>query len=330
MAQKILIDGRWDGDTGIGRLYREVMQRTPEHIARQYVTSNMRLGHPLTPLMLSRAIIKSSADVFYSPSFMPPLYSGIPFVCTIHDLMHLYYYSSFHRWYYKYVIARLAGKAKKIITVSHYSKRQLVELLGIDDARIAVVYNGVDARFSLNNERAQLGAPYFLYVGNRRPYKNVPAMLQAFSSACIPDDFIFALSGEPDKDLGQLIRQLGIAHRVRFLGFIPEHDLPKYYKGAYATLFVSKMEGFGLPLLESMASGTPVLTSSVSSMPELAGGAALCVDPHSVEAIRVGMEKLVDDKQLYQQCAQRGLERALPFTWDTTAQQTWSVVLDAH
>ncbi|WP_353197775.1 glycosyltransferase family 1 protein [Parapedobacter defluvii] len=330
MNLRVLIDGRWAGDTGIGKLYQEVMARMPTHISPVFIQSDMGLGNLVTPWMLAREIRKSNADMFYSPSFMPPLYSGIPFVFTIHDLMHLFYYTRWHRLYYQQVIARLAAKAQQLITVSHFSKKQLIELLGIDERLITVVYNGVDEIYRKNTEAFQSDAPYFLYVGNRRKNKNIPAMLTAFARADIPPDFLFFLSGHGDETLCALIAQLGIKGRVRFLGRIPEPELPKLYKGAYATLFVSLMEGFGLPVIESMASGTPVLTSTAGSLPEIADDAALCVDPHDVEAIKAGIETLVNDGDRYREFQRKGVQRSAQFTWDRTATDTWNVITDKH
>lgn len=327
MKKKILIDNRWAGDTGIGRLCKEVVKHMPDEVAGSYVSSHMGLGNPFSPLMLAREIRKAKPDVFYSPSFMPPLFSKAPFIFTVHDLMHLFYYSKFHRIYYQQFIARLAKKARTIITVSEFSKRQMSDLLNVDPSLIKVIYNGVDQGFFLNAEKQPCERPYFLYVGNRRRNKNIPAMLVAFAQADIPKEFIFVLTGNPDPNLIVLISKLRITNRVRFLGFVKEADLPKLYKGAYATLFVSLMEGFGLPLIESMASGTPVLTSSESSLPEIAGDAALCVDPYDVEAITAGINRLVNDGDLYKDLSEKGLWRAKDFSWQTTAKETWDTIL---
>lgn len=328
MATRVLIDGRWDGDTGIGKLYREVMSRRPADVEPVFVESDMGLGNLFSPWMLAREIGNRPADVFYSPSFMPPLYSKVPFVFTIHDLMHLFYYTKLHRLYYQQVIARLAARARRLITVSQYSKQALVDLLGIDERLVTVVYNGVDEAYAQNTWVHQAERPYFFYVGNRRKNKNIPAMLAAFARAAIPPDFQFYLSGSPDETLVALIEQLGIGDRVRFLGFIAEGELPGYYKGAYATLFVSLMEGFGLPVIESMASGTPVITSTAGSLPEIAGGAALCVDPLDVDAIAHGIETLVGDPAHHARLRQQGQQRAARFTWEETAARTWAVILD--
>ena len=218
--KKILIDSRWAGNTGIGRLYQEVMKHAPANSNLEFVQSKMGLGNLLSPLMLGEEIKKSDADIFYSPSFMPPAFSKAPFIFTVHDLMHLFYYSKLHKIYYEQVIARLAQKAKKIITVSHFSKSQLVDILGLPSDLIRVIYNGVDDHFLENEEEYVSIRPYFLYVGNRRKNKNLPAMLTAFAKARIPNDFMLYLSGDTDEDLESLIGTLGIQKRVRFLGFI--------------------------------------------------------------------------------------------------------------
>lgn len=323
----VIIDPRWAGNTGIGRLYKEVLNKAPLNTTCSFIRSDMKVSNPLSPLMLGVQANESGADVFYSPSFMPPARSKVPFIFTVHDLMHLFYYSGFHRFYYKKVIANLALKAKKIITVSEYSKMQLVDMLGIPTSLIEVIYNGVDRSFFENEDSHTSERPYFLYVGNRRKNKNIPAMLTAFAQAKIPKEFMFALSGEEDVELALLIDNLQISDRVKFLGFIPEEELPKLYRGAHATLFVSLMEGFGLPVIESMASGTPVLTSSVSSLPEIAGEAALCVDPSNTSSIQAGIEKLVLDTDFYLQCVSNGIERAQQFSWEKTADQTWKTIL---
>ncbi len=325
--RNVLIDNRWAGDTGIGRLCKEVIKYTPAAVKSAFVSSNMGLGNMLTPLMLGNEIRKAKPEVFYSPSFMPPLALSTPYIFTVHDLMHLFYYSKMHRVYYQQVIARLAKKAKTIITVSHFSKGQLVDILGLNPDLIRVIYNGVDPSFALNKEKFVMERPYLLYVGNRRKNKNLAAMLLAFSQATIPKDVVFLLTGNPNPELIVLLSKLKITSRVRFLGFVEEAELPKLYKGAYATMFVSLMEGFGLPVIESMASGTPVLTSSESSLPEVGGDAALCVNPYDVEAITDGINRLFSDKDLYNDLKEKGHHRAKDFSWQTTATETWDAIL---
>lgn len=153
-------------------------------------------------------------------------------------------------------------------------------------------------------------------------------MLTAFARAAIPREFLFFLTGDSDGDTAALVGQLGIANRVRFLGHVAEEELPALYRGAHATLFVSLMEGFGLPVIESMSAGTPVLTSTAGPLPEVAGGAALCVDPHDVNAIANGLETLVADSDRYHALKAAGINRAADFTWAETAARTWEVITD--
>ncbi len=324
---KVLVDNRWDGKTGIGRLYREIVKRRPEDVIILPVKSKISLGNLFSPIFLGKEINFSHSDMFWSPSFMPPAYSKKPYVITIHDVLHMFYYSTWHKLYYKEVLSRLAKKAKVVITVSEYSKTQLVEHLNLHPKLVKVIYNGIDERFILNNDRFILENPYFLYVGNRRKNKNITLMLKAFASANIPNDFKFVMSGNIDKPLYQLIHDLKIESRIIFLGEISENDLPKVYRGAFATIYASLAEGFGLPILESMASGTPVITSNVTSLPEIAGGAAQLVDPLAVDSIKYGMESIFNDTSLYLTLVEKGLSRAKDFSWDETAKKTWQSIL---
>jgi glycosyltransferase involved in cell wall biosynthesis len=325
---KILIDNRWEGNTGIGRLLKEVLKRKPTDIKTDFVRNKYSLGHPITPLYLGNQVKLSGADVFYSPSFMPPVFVTKPFIITIHDLNHLYYYSQFHKFYLKYVIAQIAKNAKAVITVSHYTKNEIIKNLHIRPDKIHVVHNGVDENFFLNTEKYQINRPYFLYIGNRRTYKNIPRMLQAFAEADISKDYLLVMSGVIDDGLRKLIIQLNIKDRVVFLGEISEEELPKIYKGAFAVLFVSLMEGFGLPVIEAMASGVPVITSNITSLPEIAGNAAILVNPLSVSDISNNIEKLVKSKDLYFELNRAGLVRSRFFNWENTGNNTWRIIID--
>lgn len=324
---EVLYDNRWEGKTGIGKLAGEIMSRTPLNVKVSKMEVSAGLGSPLTPIYLQKAIIKSAADIFYSPSFMPPLSASMPFVFTIHDLLHVYYHSKFHKWYFKQVIGSLAKNAKKIITVSEYTKTDILAHTNIPEALIEVVYNGLSKAFADNEDELDLGRPYFLYIGNRRKHKNLHRMIKAFAGAKISEDYLLAISGDIDDDLKLLINQLNIADRVVFLGIIGEADLPALYKGAFALLYVSMMEGFGLPLLEAMASKTPVITSSITSLPEIAGNAAILVDPFSVPDIKEAIESITSNQYMYEGFVELGIQRSKLFNWDETAAKTWDIIL---
>jgi glycosyltransferase involved in cell wall biosynthesis len=322
----VYIDGRWEGNTGIGRVLKEVVKAKPENVEVNLLNTLFKLGDPLSPLYISKEILRSKCDVFYSPSYMPPIYSPIPFIVTIHDLNHLYFYSKFHKFYLKYIISFLSSNAKKIITVSEYTKKELIDKLRISAQSIEVVYNGIDNSFRSNNDVILLDRPYFFYVGNKRNYKNVIRMLQAFERAKISSDFLLLLSGTSNAELDFEINKLNICSRIRFAGNISDEDLPKFYKGAYALLFVSLMEGFGLPIIEAMSAGTPVITSNITSLPEIAGDAALLVDPFNVNVIAEAIERIVFEDDLRKGLVELGYERSKIFTWERCTENIWNII----
>jgi glycosyltransferase involved in cell wall biosynthesis len=197
------------------------------------------------------------------------------------------------------------------------------------DENVIVVGCGVDNKFSPIGPRYNPGYPYLLYVGNRKPHKNIDRLLKAFAQSKLSDDLKLVMSGEPDIDTATLIKELKLEDRVVFVGLIDDDKLPEFYRGAVAFIFPSLYEGFGLPPLEAMACGTPVLTSNVTSIPEVVGDAALMVDPYDVEAIASGIKRLVEDSQLRKELSQKGIARAKLFSWDKTAELTWKVLKEA-
>ena len=163
------------------------------------------------------------------------------------------------------------------------------------------------------------GYPYLLYVGNHKPHKNLPRLLQAFAEAKIDPEIRLILTGQPDANLTEIIRKNKIQERIVFCGALSETQLAEYYRGASGVLFPSLYEGFGLPVAEAMACGIPTLTSNVTSLPEVAGDAALLIDPYEVDAIAHGIEQIANDAILRQQLIRNGLERVKLFSWDKTA-----------
>lgn len=323
---KVLVDSRWDGDSGIGRVYREVVKRVPADVTILNVNNSFSLGNPLSPLYLAKQIVKGAADIFWSPSFMPPLYSKIPYIITVHDLMHLYYYSRLHACYLRYVLAPLFKKSRNIITVSKYTKQLLIAELGLKGDSINLVYNGVDDSFFTNSDIYKFDRPYIVYVGNRRSYKNIERMIVAFSRANIHTDTVFALSGHSSPELAKIIKQNNIEDRVCFLGYIEEERLPSLYKGASALFYMSLMEGFGLPIIEAMASGTPVITSNTSSLAEVSNGAAAICDPLNVKEMTEQLELVLNNLGFRDELRTKGLENAKRFVWAKTAKQTWEII----
>lgn len=322
-----LVDKRWVGPHGIGRFAREVAARL-DHAES---LSGLPLLHPLEPFWISVRIWRRSPRVYFSPGFNPPLFSSVPFVFTLHDLIHLEVpeeASLPKRAYYRLLVKPAARRAFRVLTVSEYSRQRILDWAGLAPEQVIVVGNGVDAAFGPVGRRHSPGYPYVLYFWNGKPHKNAGRLLEAF--ARLPDGQVrLLISSAPDLELRHQALRLGIAHRVVFAGGIPEAELPDYYRGALALAFPTLYEGFGLPALEAMACGAPVLTSNVTSLPEVVGDAAVLVDPYDVESIAEGLRRVVSDEQLRQDLRARGLVRAGQFSWDETGTRVRRVLEQA-
>ena len=210
------------------------------------------------------------------------------------------------------------ARAKRVLTVSEYSRQRLLEWSGVDPEQVTVVGNGVESAFSPVGRVHQPGYPYIFYVRNTKPHKNVARLLEAFAQMEMPDVRL-VLSGEADEATRHQALQLEIDGRVVFAGRIPEADLPAYYRGAAVVTMPSLYEGFGLPPLEGMASGVPVVVSNVTSLPEVVGDAGLLVDPNEAGSIAEGLTRALTDTALRETLRARGLERAKQFNWDDVA-----------
>jgi glycosyltransferase involved in cell wall biosynthesis len=325
---RVGVDMSWLGPTGIGRMAQEVMRRRPSSVE----LCALREGRPnagvVTPAALAISIRGAGVRKFWSPGFMPPLFgSGIACAVTVHDLTHLHYYGKKHRLYYDAVIRPLLRRLDVIFTVSDYTAGELREWSGIDAGRIVRVHNGVDPAFNPDGPKTDIGRPYVLYAGNRRGYKNVRGLLSAFArSGLAREGYVLGLTGAPDAELAQLAAALGVEKDVHYFGFVPEEELPALYRGAACLAFVSLYEGFGLPIVEAMGCGTPVVTSTASSMPEVAGGAARLVAPTDEAEIASALREVCLDQGLRASLAAAGLARVADFSWDAAAQGYWKTI----
>ncbi len=291
-----------------------------------------------------RAIVRRlQCDVVHIPHlFWIPRGLGCPYVLTVHDLLeHMYgsnSASSFRRSLHFYMTRRVLRKAARVIAVSQFTRNEIEKLLTIPNARIEVVYNAIDERFlhghatdadrELIAQRYQVNYPFILYAGAIRPHKNVVRIIEAFSALkselqkeqqfpdlkliIIGDD----LSSHPR--LRRTVVRGGVQNDVRFLGFVPIEVLRIFYDVAKVFVFPSLYEGFGLPPLEAMAHGTPVVTSNTSSLPEVAGNAALLVNPENVFEIQRGLQRALVDPAIRAQMKQRGYEQAQRFSWTSS------------
>jgi glycosyltransferase involved in cell wall biosynthesis len=231
---------------------------------------------------------------------------------------------------------RFLRAADVIIAVSECTRRDAVRLYGIDQAKIRVVYEGVNPRFRPLDDREQLEAlrhryalpaRFLLYVGTIEPRKNLPALFEAFKQIGLPGVKLVIVGKKGwlyDETFARL-QALGLEREVVFTGFVPDDDLPGLYTLAEAFVFPSLYEGFGLPVLEAMACGTPVITGNVSSLPEVMGDAGILVAPGDVGGLVTALKRVLTDSHLRAQMSAKGLAQARKFTWEKAAQETLAV-----
>ncbi len=326
----IYADQRWIGNHGIGRFARHVLG------GLDYcpVPLNTHPAAPLDAWRLARELRNlTSEDLFFSPGYNTPLSCSSPFIFTIHDLSHVYCpenSSSVIRLYYATLMRRACRGAARILTVSEFTRRQIIGWSGVPAEKVINVGCGVEAYYRPEGERYGLPYRYLLCPGNRKKHKNEFRAVEAFAMADIDPGIQLVFLGEPTTPLSTRIRHCGIESRARFVGVVDEPRLPSLYRGAEAVIFPSLYEGFGLPLVEAMACGTPVVTSNVTAMPEVAGDAALLVNPTSVDEIAVGIERVVKDGFLGATLRARGLQQAGKFSWTTTRRRVHAVLVGIH
>lgn len=284
-------------------------------------------------LPLPVEVFTGRLDLFYSPDFvLPPQLSGRRLL-TVHDLAFLVHPECAVPslgWYLRRAVPRSIARADLLLADSEHTRQDLVRLLNVPPERVEVLYPGVEPAFhpmertTLGEVRARYDLPerFLLTVGTIEPRKNLPRLLEALSG--LPEHLRLPLVvvGRPGwlyEETFAAVKRYGLQKGVRFLGFVPQEDLPALYNLALALLYPSLYEGFGLPPLEALACGTPVLTSRVSSLPEVVGEAAVLVDPADVSSIREGLRRLLEDEELRTRLREQGLARASEFTWEKAA-----------
>jgi len=278
-------------------------------------------------------------NLFHSPDYvLPPLCRGKR-VLTIHDLSFLRYPEGADprlRWYLTQAVPRSIGQADLVLADSQNTKSDLIELLGVEAGKVEVLYPGVEERFHPLREeslapvkaRYNLDFPFILTVGTLEPRKNHVGLLQAYSllKGRYPHRLVIAGGkGWLYEGIFQEVERLSLEEKVLFLGYVPEEDLPALYNLADLFVFPSLYEGFGLPPLEAMACGTPVVTSNSSSLLEVVGDGALLIPPQEVEALAAAMERVLSDPSLREELRRKGLERAKQFTWSEAAKRLLAI-----
>lgn len=268
-----------------------------------------------------------------------PLPHRGPMVVSIHDLIHIMdgaYGGSWQSWVYARPMLNLAArKAQHIVTVSEFSKAQIVERLGVSDSKVTAIYNGVNREFQPCDREEAFGAVsaelgiqerYILYVGTLKPYKNVSSLLKAFAilrRRCSIPQKLLILGDDVrwNRSLVEECARLRIDQRTTFVPFAEQRLLPKIYAAADLLVMPSKIEGFGLPVLEAMACGTPVICSQASSLPEVGGDAVVYFDPENPEELADAMERVLGSRELQQELRARGLERSKQFSWEESTRK---------
>lgn len=292
------------------------------------------LRHVVFPLELERIV---DLDLIHAPTHFLPMFSSTEItIVTVHDLTALKYphlmLPSYVR-YMKSIFAKRLSKTDRIIAVSESTKKDLVQVLSIPEDRIKVIYHGIEPRFHPRVipegflEHYGLRSPYILYVtGTIEPRKNIMKAVEAFRIAKRRGlSHTLVLTGRKlfrYKELEEFLGEVSSASDIRYLGFVPENDLPILYSGADVFFYPSLYEGFGLPLLEAMACGCPVVASNVSSIPEVVGKAGLLIDPFKSRDLAKAILHLAEDDAFRNELVKKGLGRAKLFTWRETARNT--------
>jgi len=278
-------------------------------------------------------------DLFFGPCFKGVFKKDLKTVITIHDLAHEHYPEMVPAHFFHYLKRKLpedVRKASLIIAVSQSAKNDIVKFLDIPGEKIRVIYNGVDHsfRFIRDSEALEqikrkyhLPERFILYVGAIQPRKNIAGLIKAYHLLVQKPDFKHHLViaggvGWKKGEIYRLVEELDLRKWITFTGAILPADLPILYNLSEAFLFPSFYEGFGLPVLEAMACGVPVVTSNVSALPEVAGDAALYVNPHAVDEMAEGILRILSDEDLRKRCITKGLQQAKLFTWERCAAET--------
>lgn len=293
-------------------------------------------------LSIPRTLRKIKADLFYSPDGYLSLRSKVPQVVEFHDLNFEHFpgdMPKIHLWHYKKFFPQFARKAERIVTVSEFSKQDIVNCYGVDPQKIDVAYNGVNEIFmpleEAEKEKIRMqyagGHPYFMFVGSLHPRKNLARLFTAFDRFKKRGDNEVKLVIVGEKrwwtgPIQQAYDAMSCKDDVVFAGRLSAEDLHRVTAAAMASVYVSYFEGFGIPILEAFKCGTPVITSNVTSMPEVAQDAALLVDPFNEEAIADAMIKALDP-DIRKELIEKGFVRAQAFSWDKAAEVIWNSLM---
>jgi glycosyltransferase involved in cell wall biosynthesis len=353
---RIAIDARKLRDYGIGTYIRNLIRhlaridRTSEYVlivqpADIEIASALGDNFRAVPdwsraysireqLTIPLDLRRERVDLFHAPHYVLPPLIPCKSVVTIHDCIHLRFPQYLpNRLAYVYARSSLwvaTHRASRVLTVSETSKRDILRYFRVPERKIDVIYNAIDERLGETpteeevarvRERYQLNDPFVLYTGNIKPHKNLERLIEAFNTlrrGGLDQVKLLIIGDEISKyaTLRRAVHRYKLHKHVRFFGFVSDKTLASLYRLASVFVFPSLYEGFGLPPLEAMAAGTPVITSNVSSLPEVVGDAAILIDPYDPDSIADAMRRVLTDPALREELRERGLARVHEFSWD--------------
>jgi glycosyltransferase involved in cell wall biosynthesis len=309
-----------------GENFRAIPEPAPAYSLREQLSVPMDLR-------------REGIDLFHAPHYVLPPLTPCKSVVTIHDCIHLRFPQYLpNRFAYAYARSSLwiaTHRSNRVLTVSDASKRDILRYFRVPEKKIDVIYNAIDERLGETpsdeeiervRERYQLNDPFVLYAGNIKPHKNLERLIEAFHTLRrdgLDNVKLLIIGDEISKyaALRRAVHKYKLHKHVRFFGFVPDKTLAVLYRLAGVFVFPSLYEGFGLPPLEAMASGTPVITSNVSSLPEVVGDAALLIDPYEPDAIADAMRRVLTEPALREDLRERGLRRVKEFSWERSVRR---------
>ena len=287
---------------------------------------------------LPRAVKRIKPDLLHCTSNTAPLHCPVPLVLTLHDIIYLEkrqssslsWYQEMGWHYRRLIVPRILPKCEKIITVSQFERKRILEALHLPDRQLVAVYNGFNSHFHVQPKAPEIirkyidADNYLFFLGNTDPKKNTPRVLKAYSNYLKKSakKLPLLIADLKEDAINRILEEENITEikgSLRFPGHIANTDLAALYGGAFAFLYPSLRESFGIPMLEAMACGTPVIAGNTSAMPEIAGEGALLADPFNVEDITNKILQLEEDEAFYQQQVDYGLKRSRMFSWRNTA-----------
>ncbi len=310
--------------------------------ASRLPTINPRVRVPWEQVLAPLLLRLNGADVFHGTQIVAPLFCPVPSVITIHDLSSISFPQTF-RWYNRMYLTWATHvsvrRAARILAVSEFTKREIIRLLDVPAEKIVVTHNACDARFrppdptELDAFKRRHGLPerFILFVGTIEPRKNLPTLFEAYARIAASTDVPLIIGGGKGwlyDPIFAKAESLALGDRLRFVGYIDEAEKPLWLAAATVFTYPSLFEGFGIPPLEAMACGTPVVVSDSSSLPEVVGDAGLIVPTTDAEALGAALLRLLQDRELHAELRERGLRRAQRFSWRETAERTLAVYED--